>query len=1096
MKLLSRKLWIGIAVLLVLIVAAALALPALVDVNRYRATIEQHARQTLGREVRLGEMKLSLWPVFGVRVDDLAVGALPEEGSGDLLSAKSLRVGARLLPLLRKRLEVTSLVVQAPRLRLERGADGGWNVERLLAPGDGDGPGPATPGTPAFQVESLRITDGTILIRDAGAGRARPLEIGLEGLGLRLDGLSPDRPFELQLDTRLAGAPGARLRFEGRAGPLAPPVGQPTVVAGRLELRDVAPAALADVLAALMPLPDGLLGQRAFSTEARLDAAFGATSRTALSDVRVTGLELNLRRGKDGSWNLPSVPAGPEQDAAAGPAVELSGLELREATIRVRDASGAGEPLALALEQLSLTLDRLPGAAPARIDLGATLESGGQRGELAVRGRLGPRATGSEDLPAELSVSIDPIPAPLVRQALAGAIDLTGRSAGAALELQVAGALPGRPDVAGTFRVAGARVTLAAPDGSSRTMPLDLNARFDVAARDAGANLELRSLALETGGERLELKGTLREEGRLRRVDLTLAPTRISADRLAALLSLVASDLPFSFASPTPVDVQARVRGLYGEDRLPDLQGSAKLRDFTFRHALMDQPFEQVGADVVLEGQRVAITSLSGVVGGSDVAGRVTLEGFERPRVAFELRSQRADLGELFSFLRTDPATETTPDAAAAGPPDLLLDGTIRIASGTFQTLDFANLETRMRYESGVVTLDPVSVGLYEGTYRGTVAASFATPQPAFDIRGEAQGVNTDAFLTDNLGSPGLLTGSFSGRIETRGRGLDYESIVRGMQGQGGMEVREGRVGKLDVLKTLSKVSGLFGETTLKRISKRAATEGTEFSRLISGLRIEGGKLAFDGLLLESTEFELSGKGKLDLLTALLDGQFVLAFSPEISASMRAEGSRAAEAFWSSRAARVELPFSLSGPFSAPTPGVDLKAVARDAIRDRAKDSVRDELQKRLGIRPTPEPTPPAPGTPATPPPADELAPETAAPAPAAAGPAAEITTARWGGSVLARDLRLEGRVGGAGLTRASLLVRDARGIEVKRVDQLDELAAWLAAAADPAAEATVSWRLTLDGKKLLVAKFPLKVTLTVTDGAGRTAERVREVDR
>ncbi len=41
-----------------------------------------------------------------------------------------------------------------------------------------------------------------------------------------------------------------------------------------------------------------------------------------------------------------------------------------------------------------------------------------------------------------------------------------------------------------------------------------------------------------------------------------------------------------------------------------------------------------------------------------------------------------------------------------------------------------------------------------------------------------------------------------------------------------------------------------------------------------------------------------------------------------------------------------------------------------------------------------------------------------------------------------------------------------------------------------------MSWRLTLDGKKLLVAKFPLKVTLTVTDGAGRTAERVREVDR
>ena len=73
----------------------------------------------LGRDVRLGEVRLSLLPSLGLSIDDLGVGALDQEGGGDLITAAGLRVGARLMPLLRGRLEATSVVLEEPASDLE-----------------------------------------------------------------------------------------------------------------------------------------------------------------------------------------------------------------------------------------------------------------------------------------------------------------------------------------------------------------------------------------------------------------------------------------------------------------------------------------------------------------------------------------------------------------------------------------------------------------------------------------------------------------------------------------------------------------------------------------------------------------------------------------------------------------------------------------------------------------------------------------------------------------------------------------------------------------------------------------------------------------
>ena len=114
-------LWLGGGVL-ALGILALLLIPMLVDVNRYRDVIERRAEEALGREVDLGPMKLSLLPALAIHVQDVRIGALPGEGRDDLLTLRGLRVGARLMPLLDNKLEVTSVVLEGPSLSLQRAA--------------------------------------------------------------------------------------------------------------------------------------------------------------------------------------------------------------------------------------------------------------------------------------------------------------------------------------------------------------------------------------------------------------------------------------------------------------------------------------------------------------------------------------------------------------------------------------------------------------------------------------------------------------------------------------------------------------------------------------------------------------------------------------------------------------------------------------------------------------------------------------------------------------------------------------------------------------------------------------------------------------
>ena len=171
-----RKLVIAVVVLLLVVVVLVVALPFFINVNQYRGQIQAELQNRLNRPVQLGNMSLSLVPL-AVKVDNVTIGDDPNFHSNvPFAQVQQLDVHVGLFALLGKKIEVSSLTLEKPKIELIRNAAGVWNFSTLghnavpAAPAPQAPAQPAAPGKPApateqgggFQLSKLSIADGLV----------------------------------------------------------------------------------------------------------------------------------------------------------------------------------------------------------------------------------------------------------------------------------------------------------------------------------------------------------------------------------------------------------------------------------------------------------------------------------------------------------------------------------------------------------------------------------------------------------------------------------------------------------------------------------------------------------------------------------------------------------------------------------------------------------------------------------------------------------------------------------------------------------------------------------------------------------------------
>jgi AsmA protein len=217
--------WVGLSLggPVVLLVLAALILPSLVNVDRYRNLVASRASRALGREVRLGALRVSLWPVLGAEAKGIQIAQASGFGDRPFLTADELQIGVQWLPLLRGQVKVSTAVLDRPHIWLARVRDGQWNVQDLLRPQPAH-PSVRPPGE-APRTEKATILSGLLLSKVAvqngditllDQDRPKPVTFTLSNLDLSLRQAAFSAPIDVRVAGKIAGPGTGRFETTGR----------------------------------------------------------------------------------------------------------------------------------------------------------------------------------------------------------------------------------------------------------------------------------------------------------------------------------------------------------------------------------------------------------------------------------------------------------------------------------------------------------------------------------------------------------------------------------------------------------------------------------------------------------------------------------------------------------------------------------------------------------------------------------------------------------------------------------------------------------------------------------------------------------------
>ncbi|MBK5378010.1 AsmA family protein [Pseudomonas sp. TH43] len=158
MKAFGKILGLVLLGLLLIIVAAGFALTHLFDPNDYKDEIRQIARDKAHIELTLnGDIGWSLFPWLGLELHEASVATLvkPAEPFADL---QMLGLSVRVLPLLRREVQMSDVRVEGLNLRLNRDKDGHGNWEDIgKVPAPAGATPPAAAGEPASETTTAAV---------------------------------------------------------------------------------------------------------------------------------------------------------------------------------------------------------------------------------------------------------------------------------------------------------------------------------------------------------------------------------------------------------------------------------------------------------------------------------------------------------------------------------------------------------------------------------------------------------------------------------------------------------------------------------------------------------------------------------------------------------------------------------------------------------------------------------------------------------------------------------------------------------------------------------------------------------------------------
>ncbi|MFM9863686.1 MAG: AsmA family protein [Micropepsaceae bacterium] len=953
---LTWRVWRWVLLAPAVLIVVLIALPFLIPVSVYKDQIIAQVKAATGRELKIdGDLRLSVWPAFGVKVEKVSFANVAGAAEAQMAAMDTMVVGAELFPLIGGSLKVTEVRFVKPVIHLEIDAQGrgNWMFEGAggasTAAPSASGPG----GDVSFA--DARIVDGVLTYRDARTGTAQ-----------RIDGINAS----VQL----------------------PGLDQPMTIDGGLtwnkEAIDVE-AEIADPRA----LSTGAKSKIKFKVGGDvLDASFDG-ELDAATNVAAGAVDFSTASVKRlAAWAGANAPDGDKFGAikvAGAVTIRPDVIELKQAKLSVDgdalEATFTGTVDTRASKVAGVVDARAASARELAKRAGFALPGTKGFGPATLNGALSvtPGQVAFKD--AKVSVDGDLMRAGFTglfdtaKGTLAGSIDIRSNSA-RQLASQVGAAVPGSRGfgpmtLTGSINTAPGRVAFKdaklSIDGD--VLRTSFTGTLDTATSNIAGVVDLRSssareLAARTGFQLPGVQGfgpltlTGAVSSSAGRIAFNDAKLSVDGDVLRANFTgtfeteraKITGKVELRSSSARQLAQRAGV-ALPGDNGFGPLAISGSL---TFEPAPTPRAPGPVPRDtwITFDNVKVALDGMNG-------SGDVTLTTGARTYAKANLSLDRLDLNpylgggagakpaagaiQAWSDDAIDASALRAIDADLAFAVDALSVGGLRIGRSV---LDFA-------LAGGKLTANLKQMALYGGDGKGVVTLNGAGGAPAVGIDVALSGIKAEPLLTDAAGF-NRLSGTGNMTLKVAGVGRSQRALMSSLDGSVAMKLEDGAIKGVDLAAVARTIQSAISRAAVGTAAK------TDFAEFSASLAIKNGVGRNDDLRLLNPFVRLTGAGTVDVAGQRLDYRV----DPRAVRSSEGQGG-------SQDVKGIGIPFLIKGPWSRLSYAPDLSGIANTAIDSIIKgedplDTIKNQtgLDQLFGTKKKPQ-QPPA-ETPQTAPPA------------------------------------------------------------------------------------------------------------------------------
>jgi len=936
-----------LAAIVALFIFASVLLVWLFDPNDYKPVVASWVEERTGRTLSIDDdLELSVFPWLAVETGGITLGNAPGFTTQPFLTIARASARVRLMPLLRRQVEIGTIIVEDIQVNLGRDNEARGNWEDLLSE-QSEQPSAATQDedSAAFSrldVEGLSIRGGTVYWRE----NLDEVRYIVSELDLETGSIGAGSPADIELEFELLDV-GAQLTYE-----LAANASLLLDADSELQARDLsAEFRLADgqeeervqgriEVASARSMADGTFEIADLTLTSRLtDSPFGPAAfdvNVSLSDAEYDPMTQSL-----GIGGLVTEAAGIEATWQLG-AQTLTDDPRIGGSVRIESGS-----LADALELFEIELpdgveQRSLGSFNASADFQATADTQQLSLSNIETNFLGLTATGEASLDGA--------------ESLQARIDVPGFAPGETVLAFAAANLPETVNVEAFDRVAfTGNVDVDLETGAMSVRDIEAEMLGATASGELdivpGANGNVVRGALKTSPVRPEVFAAAFAD---------LLPENITANELG----MVAVDTQFSYdaqadrATLNPLALE--IFGLTGTGQIEVTAlstsataiGQAQLAPFEPREFLrrFGQAVPQTSDSTALRSAslsaRFEIDSESGrfeniamSLDDSKINGNFTVNDFENPEYRFALDVDRIDVDRYLppSADEAEDGERVAGDIKLASEPlnALRLNGRVQVGDLNLAGLSFQELSTSIAVGGGKADIESARTKLYGGEFAGGFNVDTTGALPTMRLAGQLTGVQLDPLITALMGDSNF-SGTATLDLALSGRGATVTDNLHSASGTMSFALRDGVVDGFNLGGTLCSV---FNQVQKLPAPDSDVPKQTQYQLIQGTATVADGIASSSDLLARNSFMDTTGRGRL----ALVDQQVDYDFESKMTASMGIRGCESMDRLIGGSS----FPWTLGGTIAEPQILPDFG----EYLRQRAEDQLRERLEESLGDR-------------------------------------------------------------------------------------------------------------------------------------------------